>query len=782
MQKLKILIAKSSEFLKNLGNQHASENQKNQFAGTSHASSHSRPIVQDDDFANFTISSHSTHHQSEIDQPNEFNSMPVQLYPRPNRSQPQSQSQSQWLIYDASLTIQGRTIKKGLIYHTWSMPRSGRFTIEPSLLINNMGVSGHTNFTVSSQNVYQDDTLGYWPSYVELSSQCKGVYLDWLASNRDYPNMPIGYVFIYFYGLEYRIITNLENDNVSIDEFAQIYEEIERLLAIYSHNQSFKYYATSFLTLMQFSRPHLFSVDESEDDENMNAESFRFELAKTVVEKRPIPASLALAWLKFSENYSLKTPARRCETEFKQLFNHRYQQAFGKGLEVSENKTRLKFDYRPASRLMQSVNINVGDLPDPSRLTTPFKRLAEIADDCTELLNPLSRYLAKEGSQRTDLSALLLMPEELIDANQQPILRKFCQWAQQMIEEQEGLVWVSDFWDHVGRDLPKTLGKKDIDFMHAIANKAGFAIAPDVNLHQQKLKTDGYIVLYQPMPDFIKPSTTFNQVLVMLRIGALVAVNDNQVSEKEVLTVVSLIDQQERLTDNEKMSLRAYLLWQLNTPNNAQGLKSRLTALPTNALDIVKRYILRIAMAEGQVDNAKIKRLEKLYTSLGFDKSQLTSDIHQMQTNTSGSAETTFNEQAKMPQAGLINQDVLAKHEQDTLHAQTLLAQIFASQDSEETLEAIPQPESSSKPVDANQTYNAKGLESSYEQLFQQLISKEKWSYEEFTELCRPANMMPDAVIEVLNDWAYDSVDAPVIDAEEMIYIDFEIVEELQAL
>ncbi|WP_458066227.1 hypothetical protein, partial [Vibrio parahaemolyticus] len=65
---------------------------------------------------------------------------------------------------------------------------------------------------------------------------------------------------------------------------------------------------------------------------------------------------------------------------------------------------------------MQNVNINVGDLPDPSRLTTPIKRLAEIADDCTELLNPLSRYLAKEGSQRTDLSALLLMPEELIEA------------------------------------------------------------------------------------------------------------------------------------------------------------------------------------------------------------------------------------------------------------------------------------------------------------------------------------------------------------------------------
>ena len=130
----------------------------------------------------------------------------------------------------------------------------------------------------------------------------------------------------------------------------------------------------------------------------------------------------------------------------------------------------------------------------------------------------------------------------------------------------------------------------------------------------------------------------------------------------------------------------------------------------------------------------------------------------------------------------MINQDILAKHEQDTLHAQNLLAQIFASQDSEEIAEPMPQQESNKKSVHTTQDYNANGLKDNYAQLFQQLITKEKWSYEEFTELCRPANMMPDAVIEVLNDWSYDSIDAPVIDAEEMIYIDFEVVEELQAL
>lgn len=63
-----------------------------------------------------------------------------------------------------------------------------------------------------------------------------------------------------------------------------------------------------------------------------------------------------------------------------------------------------------------------------------------------------------------------------------------------------------------------------------------------------------------------------------------------------------------------------------------------------------------------------------------------------------------------MPQAGVINQDVLAKHEQDTLHAQTMLAQIFASQDSEETPRAIPQPESSSKPVHTSKPTMLTGL------------------------------------------------------------------------
>ena len=70
MQKLKILIAKSSEFLKNLGNQHASGNQHNNALRAINSNSPPQPIMHDDDFANFTISPHSTHQQSQLNQLN----------------------------------------------------------------------------------------------------------------------------------------------------------------------------------------------------------------------------------------------------------------------------------------------------------------------------------------------------------------------------------------------------------------------------------------------------------------------------------------------------------------------------------------------------------------------------------------------------------------------------------------------------------------------------------------------------------------------------------------
>ena len=41
---------------------------------------------------------------------------------------------------------------------------------------------------------------------------------------------------------------------------------------------------------------------------------------------------------------------------------------------------------------------------------------------------------------------------------------------------------------------------------------------------------------------------------------------------------------------------------------------------------------------------------------------------------------------------------------------------------------------------------------------------------------------MVDGAIEVINDWAFDNVDAPLIDGGSVFYIDLEVAQEIRAL
>lgn len=80
-----------------------------------------------------------------------------------------------------------------------------RFGNEPSLVDDRLPAS-LPNVIHSISQIHVDESLGYWPSFECLSEKCRGIYLDWLASNRAHPSTPIGYVFIYFGGFERRVI------------------------------------------------------------------------------------------------------------------------------------------------------------------------------------------------------------------------------------------------------------------------------------------------------------------------------------------------------------------------------------------------------------------------------------------------------------------------------------------------------------------------------------------------------------------------------------------------
>ena len=450
----------------------------------------------------------------------------------------------------------------------------------------------------------------------------------------------------------------------------------------------------------------------------------------------------------------------------------RYVQKFGVGFIVKPNKTRLKLRYYPASSPLRGVDLNQQDLPDPSILKAPVKKLIAIADMCTEELDAYSRYLGRKGTSKDDISAVLLLPDELTEAGDTTIIGKFKKWADTIISEYAGLVPVSDLWSQTGIPLPSKLNKKEVDLICSLIKKAGYGIAPDSRFHHEKLSLNGLAVLFpEGHGEFFEPSTSFNNVGMTLRLGAMVANIDDHLHDLELTILHQLINHNTNLSPIEKNSLHAYLIWRLNTPSNMNGLKRRIEKLNPKEKHAISRILILISLADGKITPSEIKQLEKMYTSLGLDKSLVTSDIHEVtstQRNTGVAKPSSLLSQE--PKQGFqLDENLLARHELETKDVQSMLGAIFVSEDAFED----------KKEIISLSTQDSEGLDIPHNSLFESLKVKEKWTRKEVDELCQTLGLLIDGAIETINDWSFDTVDAPVLDEDGDIYVDQEIIIEL---
>ncbi|MDT9702706.1 TerB N-terminal domain-containing protein, partial [Streptomyces sp. P17] len=69
---------------------------------------------------------------------------------------------------------------------------------DPCLINPALSIAVHANIS--------EREFGYWPSYSEITPRARRAYLSWLADGRRDPEADIGYVFLFFYGLERRAI------------------------------------------------------------------------------------------------------------------------------------------------------------------------------------------------------------------------------------------------------------------------------------------------------------------------------------------------------------------------------------------------------------------------------------------------------------------------------------------------------------------------------------------------------------------------------------------------
>ncbi|MCP4486563.1 MAG: ATPase [Gammaproteobacteria bacterium] len=681
-----------------------------------------------------------------------------------------NKTQGKWIKSGESITIKGQAFSSGNFYFGGKLSSLDGYGTEASLVDDSLKVE-------NKPSSFEDESLGYWPKFISLTPKGRGAFLSWLSGDRSDPETPLGYVFIYFYGLERRIAVDSIHRAVDDPEFESLFDEILRLKDIYGSSRSFSNYSIRLLEFMCLLRPHVVSHPELEKSPQRDSLLFKHRLAITVSEEKPVPVELALAWIRFYPDYNLKKPARRCSYEFSQMFTHIYIKKYGDGIVVKPNKTRLKIEYHPASSSLRGISFpQKDDLPDPSNLKDPTSKLIAIADECTAELDAYSRYLAKPDTSRTDIEAVLLLPDELDDLGSTLGLGKFKKWIDDAISSKNGLVNVEEFWTYTKSPLPAKINKKEAELIQLLAQKAGYGIAPDTRYHHAKASADGKLVLFpEGHGKYFEPSKEFNEMGMALRLGAMVATIDSHVDQSEKKLLIQLIDHDTNLSPTEKRSLQAYLVWRLNTPSNVTGLKARVGMLGETKKAAVSRILVGVAMADGKIDPKEIKQIEKLYTLLGLDKALVTGDIHGMSSSKTGVRPVSPQSEAISPASTSFHLDesILAIHESETKDVQSMLGAIF--------VEDEPAGESDDSATDSTAVEEETGIDKQHYALFESLIRKDKWTREEVDALCRDSGLMASGALETINDWSFDKVNAAVLEEDgDAIYVDQETVEEIE--
>lgn len=676
---------------------------------------------------------------------------------------------ARWIKPGETCVIQDNVITGGNFYYGSQLKHTSSFGFydddgNDASLLNDL-----LPITPASQH-YEDESLCYWPRFAALSPAGRGAYLDWIASDREDNSCPVGYVFIYFYGLERRILVDGKQGLVNDLEFKELFNEVNRLGNVFRESTSFRNYSARLIDAMLLIRPTVVSLPSASDYVLTNESLFfRYQLANTVNQGLPVPAEMALAWIRYYPLYSLRTPARRCGDEFTALFKQRYVEKFGAGLVVKPNKARLKLEYIPASNSIRGVRLDQYDLPDPSFLKSPVQKLINIADDSTDALEAYSRYLGKKNASASDVAAMILLPDEILSESAAAMIARFKIWADEYIENHEGLVLLAELWGYLDMAAPARTNKKEIDLLQGFLNKAGYGFAPDTRFHHAKPEPDGHIVLFtEPSHEHLVPSAGFAGVALALRLGAQMAQVDAGVDACERELLQRIIENNRTLSTAEKRSLRAYLVWRLNSPASSTGLKTRLEQLSMLEKSDIANVIVSVACADGRIAAAEIKQLEKLYAFLGLDSSSVTSDIHRFSVSEKNAP---VHPSAATQEKGFsLDQSILARHESETNDVRHLLNTIFVDSEPEEPVEKI-------STVTAPATTQ---LDEAHHQLYQHLRKQEAWARDDVTQLCEQLGLMLSGAIEIINDWSYERVDAPVLDEDVEIYVDMEIVQELE--
>lgn len=680
-----------------------------------------------------------------------------------------------WIPMGQSIDVGGLSIPGGMFYvGTRLLTPSG--SNDPCLI--------DPTKPVARQGDYTERQMGYWPSYSEISAGARRAYLNWLAGGRKDPQADVGYVFLFFYGLERRAIIDAAKDDAARAEWPAIASELRRLLAIYGDKSgSFRGYASALLDWVELAEhpPRLYEKPVPAFPKTYELPLYlRLALGQAAVDGVPVPPDLALAWARLEPNISLRTPATRCAEEFERLFAIKYAEAFGAGIVLPRNRTKLKLVYRAASagfRGYDELKLSFRDTPDVTVLTAPVKKLQEVVEAATKPLEPFSRLVGKSPDAKSSLEALLQLPVPLWSEGPKRALQDL---QTRMVD---GMV-VMPFQDLLSFLGAKTAFTKDKTVLLARAlESASLGLEPDVLGGAKAPKPEEMVVLFAlpPSEQQSRANAPYLAAALTLQLASAVASADGEFGTKEMSHLRETVLSWSHLTASQTRRLLAHLRLLMQVPASLTSLKKKFESLDLSVKETIAAFMATVAQSDGVVSPAEVKMLERVYKALGVDSKKVFTDVHAVAAGTKPSAATV----AKVEESGFkLDPARIAELQKDTEKVSALLANIFteaqerAEEAAADSVEVEPETESTES---ADSPKGLLGLDEAHSALARMMLSRPQWSREELLDVAADLDLMLDGALEHINEAAFEAHDMALFEGDDPVSVNAEILEKVEA-
>ncbi len=693
--------------------------------------------------------------------------VPIQFTVSSSQSGISFQGSNLWVPEGKDVKVHGYTIPGGMVYLGHIASNKTGSCVEPSLIDPTLPVAENANC--------HDDLMGYWPSYSAVSPQARSAYLQWLSTGKSDPEAEIGYVFLYFYGLERRLFSFSSLDPGTTPEVDTIRKEIERLAGIYGLvSSSFAGYSSSLLDYLEAKKTALPSLDSiSKPPEPRRGYNLplrlRIGLGLYAQASRPLPSDWAFCCYVSSSPAAFDVNEEETGPLFYGLFNRLYRDAFGEGIVLSSTGPKIQVSHHFGNLTLAGTNASL-ILPEPdlNTDTETMNSLRRVGNSAVATVRKYSGFCHEFPDQEKSIAALGLLPPEIWPADIRDAYNNF----------RSGPPKVLKFNELPGAPpTGVTLARSRLALFTERLAAFGLGIEPDPRLGGPIPGLDDPIAIFSAA-DLEKQNTVskhFNGAALLLQLASVVAASSEGFCEEEASLILGYLNSEMELPTNEQQRLAARLAIYRQFPPSTAGVKKQIAAVNGETREAIGNFLVEVAFADGTVDPSEVRALEEIFKILGLERTGLYSKIHKAETNGPSSSET---KQKARPLSGLaapakreiqFDSKRVAALRSESVRIAEILDKVFEC--SEEAISELPAVGSRNEGAQT-----LLGLDPEHADLLKVLLDRPRWTRAEVEQLCAGRNLMVDGAVERINDAGFAQFDSAVIEGDDPIDINQDLL------